>query len=405
MGVGISLASKKPNKRWLSALKRGRSWEDELSSAVLEIAKNSDVVFLVPQNAELQNSRLHLNFCEEWLDVIEVGGEIQLSGRTSTCGPGYHALVCDLADYLNGKGFDFQETEEHFDEAGYFASRDFEALQVSHAEWFRSIARHVNDAPLDAGQRISMPIETLVPEILAPEVLTPRGPITREFLQTVARAEGSELLALAATWFPWWNQQPDSRDYRMMGTQLLWSDVAWHVPAGPNEAEVMRAALECFKRVTSREQQEKLPGAEIQEIKKFLVATQNVQPASTGVGYRRHICRYHLGAGWSVNLPGYWYEVENERDRQFCFGDKSLTISLYEGELGDVDDVGTDLFLEENGLHYRLSRNLPEDGQEVHVAIVSRPGAYALITFTTDGESWHTQAREVVMSVRFASEE
>lgn len=426
MGLGISLVASKPGRRWSGIFKRETNWQEVLASAALEVTKKADVDFLLTDLSEISQRKLGLNICEEWLDV-EIGeNTVSLSARTTTCGPGYHALVCDFVDYLKSHyGLNFGEDEENFDEAEYFGTRDFSALQKAHAEWLQGLARMlVRDSAKEGGTnwRISMPMDALVPTDQKGVILGPRGPVSIELFRAIAEAGDDKLLEYARDWFPWWDRKPSPADFRKMGAQLMWVDVPWHVPANESERKTMEAAKLCFDHAAKDTvENERIPKAEIDELEALLApgADETRAPAKQGAGYRREVCFWPLSGGWSFHLSGYWYLSEDDGTSHFHFGNRNVFVSTFgvsfkDGQLSERpleplplkdDEILVDEY-EADQLYYRLiGRKVLEPETPVHLqAFVSDVGAYLIVTFSSSVESWREDIPKIVRSIRHSNE-
>ena len=71
-------------------------------------------------------------------------GKLCISAKTNSAGPGYHAYLIDILDGLGVKPTSVE------DEAGYYETRDYTALQNEMAHWLKVVGSMVVDA-IDKG--------------------------------------------------------------------------------------------------------------------------------------------------------------------------------------------------------------------------------------------------------------
>ena len=68
--------------------------------------------------------------------------------------------------------------------------------------------------------------------------------------------------------------------------------------------------IDCFDRAQQLDPSVRLPEAEISELKQLLDHSDPsvFRPSDKGIGFRRQLMRRPLTGGWSVGLPGYFYD-------------------------------------------------------------------------------------------------
>lgn len=418
MGIGLSLVAKKPRRGLLSFLTGNKSWKARVESAVNVVATKYGLAQLIDPVAAGSKSQISGNYCEEWIDLAETDDSLVLSAKTSSCGPGYHAFLIDLVDYLAKEaGLVFSEDDENTDETSYFSTRDFEGLQRSHATWFRVLIRSiVSEGYIETGTgMISMPIGGILPLPTPNSVQTPRGLLERSQIEAIAKASDTDLLQFAERWFPWWNRTPSAVDWSLMGKTLLWLEVPWHKPMKAPETHAMEAAIHCFQKAKLADPAADLPAREIRELDLLLsgnVADDYI-PASTGAGYRRRLCSWTIGPGWSIELPGYWYEFEEGESSGIRFGSKFVWISTYavdRVESGDgsargpidLTKISDDsvLLFEELGekRNIRLSQ-VEHEGQAIFVFECMKSDGFAVVSFEGFGTGGRKEVEPIARSV------
>lgn len=423
MGVGISVVSKKPPRRLFGLFRSEPRWADAFYASALAVASAEGFEFIVPPRQPGNLAQVSIHFGEEPVDCSVADDAIVLSARTSTCGPGYHAFLCRILDHMNSKWkTDFSENEEFFDETGYFRTRDFSALQRSHACWLKSVAELVSNSAQDGNSlRVSLSLDCKIPANSQGQVFTPSGPKEAVYFSDLQQATDKELALFAENWFPWWNEHPQARDYIAMGQQILWTDVPWHVPVDAYERQLMVMSAKCFEAAIRLDGGSAIPKREFDELKYFIGPSAEVdrRPHETGIGYLRRNCIWALGFGWNIELPGYWYETENEENHQLYFGNRyiyhsSFIVSLKAGasakfpiNLGPTQP--NEILVEEfvlRGLSFRLVRQkepTPDLPVHLNLTVASNDGLLVL-TFTSDDETWLDEIPGIVRTVTYASE-
>jgi hypothetical protein len=423
MGLGLSLVAKRPDRRWFGLWKRYENWPAVFAAAARQVCQKAGVEFLLTDLSEISQNRLGLNLCEEHLDIEVKDSTIWLAARTTTCGPGYHALVCDFADHLGSRfGLKFEEDEENFDETGYFRERDFARLQYAHAEWLRALGGSVtsNSTTDNKFQTVALAIDSLLPLGGDGIIFTPNGPQSLALFEAMRDSSESDLIPIAKAWFPWWDREPSPRDFRMMGTRLMWTDVPWHVPWERHERRVMAAVQSCFEEASKDPNEDaKIPVAEFEELRRLLASRTNeeIVPNETGIGYRRQVCTWPFPDRWSCQLPGYWRTTQHDLTLQIHFGERSLSMSVYTvkggDQLGDPRDAldaieDTDELIEEfvqNENFFRITKpkiKRLEMPVIVKVEISGKQGSLLLLLFISTDETWRSQIPSVIRTVRQA---
>jgi hypothetical protein len=249
------------------------------------------------------------------------------------------------------------------------------------------------------------------------QILTPRGPVAREWFSNLTKATNEDLLALASEWFPWWERMPTARDWLRMGKTLMWVDVPWHVPAGDNERVVMQAALESCKRAKLVDRTLDIPTQELSELEALLApkTPQSRRPGVSGIGYRRRQCLWPLGYGWTIELPGYWYEFQDGENGGLTFDDQNIWVSSYTVERQGPEDGAKLAPLELSELkkdeplvfededderRYRLTMPMQSEGEFVYFLEVTKVDGLLTLTFAGNDKEWEKQIQGIARSVR-----
>jgi hypothetical protein len=330
MGIDISVVGK-----WRSGART-----PSRADAFARITKAIDSLVTDP----LARRMLHFHEHEHCLHVTvhalgepidfmwEPGTRIAAGAKTSTVGPGFHAWVVDLLNKVGAAaGLEWDWSE---DEAAFSRDGDFAALQRSMAGLLRALAGAFLDAAHGlGGVACNMPIGLYPQEEPIAFSYTPLGPRDRAWWEAARR--GEELETLCREFYPWWDREQDAAYWRKVGLGVMWVDVPWHPPDDEDEDNTCRLALEAMERAATLDPSMPLPVDDIAELAAMLDGEDEDDaerpPRPGGVGYRRGLTRRVAPGGWSLLVPGYYYEDwhEDEGVLVFGFADRAVHISTY----------------------------------------------------------------------------
>ncbi|WP_342317112.1 hypothetical protein [Lysobacter sp. FW306-1B-D06B] len=266
---------------------------DPLLSERLTVTKDDAGVWAVWHPAE---EGLYIELLDD--------GRLQAQAKTSTVGPGYHALLVRLLDRMAqdmSVEWDWA-AEDEGDESGFALSRDFDALQDEMVKWLAALSSHVADdeSAADSESRCSvcMPIAERSPR-LAGMIATPMGARTREWFADFA-TDASVRRAAAMTFFPWWGMDRDAAFWKGIADVLAWCELAWVPPRDESERRTMAFVQACYERAGTE-------SPEREELRELLLREPAADAPRAGpIGYRRGTCTYPLFGGWTVELPGHF---------------------------------------------------------------------------------------------------
>jgi hypothetical protein len=391
---------------------------------------------VVPDEGEQLLVRLHP--ADEEVRVGLHGERILLSARTNGGGPGYHAFVVALMDEVAAAHKlrwlpEVTEGDTVFnDETGYFADRRVDVLKDSMAAWLVAVARHLSEAAVDGNLYLmSMPMGTPVPCGLA-GVVTPMGCVSLSWLRETADPEATEAdaRARAAGFFPWWEPAVDEHARVGVGRSALWR-FPWHPPQGDEEAALANVALACLgPSPSSLGPGGAISHRDIEELATITVtpAADARPPSSDGFGFMRRTVRRMPFPGCTLELPGYFYEQDDETDRAkvYWFGDRVVRVDSW---LVTSSEPGgpTPRELVERSTTSELGRPAPagafaieappvtgycvllepDDGEtsrNAH-AVIERPGRMLLLTITFPDAADAGWVESVVRSVNLQPSE
>lgn len=239
-------------------------------------------------------------------------GALVASCKTSTAGPGYHAFLVRLLERI-APALGIQWRTE--DESEYTTKRDFVDLQDEMAHFMTILAGgllQMYDANTIDGKQISMPAN--MHPLGYRGALTMRGPVAFRAFEVLAKG-GANARKVAATLFPWWNESPDAAFHLGWAETVAWSRFSFRKPETDEELELYAALQRSFGIAREAglltERRAKLATA-VEEAGRGTLPLE-LLPGRGPVGYRRGTWRKDLGAGWTVELPG-WLEFSVDEE-------------------------------------------------------------------------------------------
>jgi hypothetical protein len=355
MGISISLVAKLPRSTLgmrvsaTEAFKRARrvveglpGMDDPLVEAMVSFQDGKDQ----HGNEVLQ---VHLHPGAEPITLAVESGHLVLFAKTSTLGPGYHCAVVEFADGLAKEGFAWQDGSgaqgQHGDDARYFEDRDMGVLVSHMTKIFAQLMQVVveNAAKGINGLLINCSMSSMVPQVR--ETMTPLGPRSLQWCKVAA----SKPELFVEQFYPWWRPGRDAGFWKSSGLSMLWTDIRWHPPETESEHARMTLALACLDRAKEMDANIVLPDVEMEELRAFKAASEGAPgddepppalnaPKANGIGYWRGDMLAMLPGGWSVTMPGYYYDfVEQDGECQgWSFGPRVVRISTISmGEDGE----------------------------------------------------------------------
>jgi hypothetical protein len=254
----------------------------------------------------------------DWIRFQLTNDGVVVGFRSSSVGPGYHAAVIDMLDYLASElqmSWDWGGAGNMCaDETGYALSRSFEDLQFEMVRFFQLLIETAADHNQNGGA-------LCLPYGLGQdrgEISCPLGPRCNDWLTAVTKLRRSELVAEAAGFFPWWNKERDHLFWENMLTGTLWQNAQWRAPVTNEERQTIVAIAHLNEKVRSHD----LPlKSHIQEaVDELAKAVQDDEPPGPeGIGYRRGYVDYNPFPGWRISLPGHFRELEDPEGKAGIF--------------------------------------------------------------------------------------
>lgn len=227
MGLGIYVTAKVGR----SGLLRRRPSREALFGAIKGVAGDliDDPLMQGFFSSEERDNvlALFLHPAEESVDITYDGGDLELSAKTSSAGPGYHAWLVDFVDSVGeqiGIRWDWRDGEdEPADETGYHNHRDFGCLQAAMADWLQEFSKYfMNESDLDS-LNICLPLGfSPVHEHFA---ISPMGIWQREWFEQVTHADADQIGEMAQAFFPAWCGMEEASYWRNFGLTMCWMEL------------------------------------------------------------------------------------------------------------------------------------------------------------------------------------
>jgi hypothetical protein len=284
---------------------------------------------------------IRLHPAEEEARVSVHQGHVLLSARTNGAGPGYHAFLVRLMDEVAravAVRWLAEATiadESYCDETGYFAGRDFAALQTEMLHWLRNVAESISGGEVGEGPwLLSLPVGTPIPADGA-AAFAPTGRYSVEWLGELAAADDDRAAAMAASFFPWWHDRPDGSTLEGLGRAAL-ALFPWHPPADADERAAGELALACLGGQAGAVR-------DVEELRLVLAGDpdQPPVPARDGLGLLRGPVERTPFERCVLVLPGYFYQRSDEDStaRIYWHGDRVVRATCWriEGGAGPQD--------------------------------------------------------------------
>lgn len=235
---------------------------------------------------------------------------VRLATTTDEIGPGYHQHVCEVAGFLGrALGIGWRETEEAFDDSGYFATRDRAALEGRMLDALRARA--------EAGEwTLGGEFEPVGVDGAA----TLLGPRSREWISRVASDPRAGVEAL-----PWWDVGRTGPVLAREAKVLMWRDVRWREPDSAEESALLVRVGDLLEGARQLGAEEEIPwrawdeliglGAAADPDVRAIVRERAEHAPADGqpIGYRRGEIARRV-EGWEVVIPGLFAEYVERHD-------------------------------------------------------------------------------------------
>ncbi len=256
-------------------------------------------------------------------------GRIHASAKTSITGPGFHAKALELMDFVHARtGLAWDWTNA--DVTGYRANENFAELQSRMADHARRLMHALSTQPQVDGSSLSIHLDPDLPVCDVPNhVLTPMGPASFSQVNTLINPEDDQAMAYATRIYPWWEKGLTPQVVRNTAVSLMWTDIPWRPPEDDEEREIMHLVKDCLEYAQAQPHALHIPADELTELTLALSAPAHTpfpEPRPDGIGYRRKICTWQLGSGWTLQLPGHWHADISDTGQATVFKNRDKNV-------------------------------------------------------------------------------
>lgn len=246
---------------------------------------------------------------------------VTISAKTNSAGPGYHAHVVAMIDDLAAKTGLKVTASSVEDETGYYANRDFSALQDSMFDWLEALSYNVLQQFRNSdytGLSICMPLE-ITPATEDHFASYPLGYLNEGYFDRVINAKQSgdrqEKKAVCSQFFIWWDQPMDAAFYKKCALATMWADIQWVPPHDDAETALYDSALACLEKAYEREPHRLYPAQEWMELAALredtalsAALTERFGPRDleyvSDLGFMRGNVNCLFANGWRLARPG-----------------------------------------------------------------------------------------------------
>ena len=244
--------------------------------------------------------------------VFEVSqGYVVMAAETFQAGPGYHAFIAGLVDYLSqqhGWAWDFDNASKHFfDDTGYYRDRDFAALQTAMTGELGRMCQTVlvADSPEGTPRHVGLRLPfTLASDHFA---ATSMGFRDKAFFEQPDPAR----------FFPWWEEGTTAQVLKNLALCKMWDEIFWQ----PHEGDLDRQDAKTGETLIDLARAAGAEFAPDEGVEDLAALARGVPTDINGgagrIGYWRQDIWYDDTRGWAVPLPAF-YEREFGRDGQIC---------------------------------------------------------------------------------------
>ena len=301
------------------------------------------------------------------------GGQVVVTATTSPVGPGYHTYVCRLLQRMGDDlAIAWAPTGEVDDESasrdvtGFLHSGERADAERGHLAWLHLALRSAEDAHRRGASRFHLETPPDVRFTFSGVLATVLGPRSEEWLE---RAIADPRVA-GDVW-PWFADAMDARYLLGRALSLLWLEVRWRPPTGPEEHALFDEILTLLRRAYPLEPSLPFPWAAWRDL---LVLRDQPDPAMrhlvdqmiTGaepepeIGYRRSPVTI-LHNGWALDIPGTF--SDHRAIDEWTGGEARRSVTIAATETGrDGRPMTADEFLDQVAGHLGSDALEHEDG-------------------------------------------
>lgn len=326
MGFGLSVGTPLPRRGILGRRSLSLTTVQERLAALCGVSDLAPFPWFQRDNdASRLYARLHP--AEEDVSFWIEGDWLHCAAKTSSCGPGYHAHIVGLLESM-GRELDLEwhwQNGDFGDETGYALHKNFTRLQDEMAALLQSIARILLERGSEGKNRLSLPID------FGPErdafASSPLGDWPKDWFEKVRAAADADLKDLARLYYPWWDEGFTGDTWLKLAKVLLWMEFPWRSPLTDWERAIGELASDCVTKAEQAGYVSARADTCFWELSRIMNAGEEaIAPSPEGIGFMRGLMRRPLPGGWTLSVPGYFFEhIEDDGAAiQYWYNDFSV---------------------------------------------------------------------------------
>jgi len=237
-------------------------------------------------------------------------GQLRVSARTNSAGPGYHAFLIGILDAL---GVAPTEVE---DDTGYWHNRDFGLLQDEMEKWLIGLSGQLLEMSKTGDYNnisVSLDIENF-PVGSTHFACCPLGCFEPDFFERITNGEPG-----GGAFFVWWNHSQDALFFKNCALNLILCDNNWLPPHTDKEHGIITATLKCLEKAYNMDPCLDYPAAEWLELAKLSgneelarwVQSRFGVSENAKLGYQRGNVSNNIN-GWQFSRSGKMHFERND---------------------------------------------------------------------------------------------
>jgi hypothetical protein len=301
------------------------------------------------------------------------GGQLSVTAITSPVGPGYHTYVSRLLHRMGDElsiawaaaGEPDEDTASR-DPTGFFASIDRVDAERGHLAWLHRALLEATDARRRGVTALHLETPPETRFNFSGVLATVLGPRSEEWLE---RAVADPRVA-SDVW-PWVADAMDGRYLLGRALSMLWLEVRWRQPTGPEEQALVDEVLTLLRRAYPLDPALSYPWAAWRELLELRGNGDNATrqlvdrrvasvEGDPPIGYRRAPVTI-IHQGWALDIPGSF--GERRGPEEWTGGEARRSVTIAATETGDgVEPMSADDFLDRVAGHLGTDALEHEEG-------------------------------------------
>jgi hypothetical protein len=258
-----------------------------------------------------------------YVDTTDKG--VSVGFRSSNGGPGYHAAVVDMIDYL-AESLKLEWNwgvagDDCLDETSYGVERDFRKLQTKMSEFFKFLMGVINEQNLPGGA------VCLVHGLgqNSDGLSGPQGIVDSEFPKTVMNANDTQLELYSKSFFLWYGQGLGGEFWKNLLRGLLWQKAQFRPPLNEGEEKTTEQIHYIVNELMRTETEIPIDlQTAVNELKQAIIAGDYVD--NSKIGYLKDYVQHFPFQYWQVALPGKMIVHDTGEDTAVTFFDGEIVL-------------------------------------------------------------------------------